>query len=385
MLVDTRPTVQFPRFVPGQRETFSGRPEKAIVNEAQIKSSSTAPDRVGFLRTLAGQGRLADVAASAGPMLRTELSGAAFSVAWPIVFVRLTRGLELRRAHAACATSVFRMADECLDRFYDDVEAVVDDVLAHATTPIRNLEAWIATRLNAATVDGHRRRRGQRGALQRPRLPKWLSASLGEDPWLMELATQILLWVGVSATAGAEVWPLDGWAVRRATVTGDRVHSDPALVAREVGTVLTAMRTKPSWFADHVERPFGHKQAPVVSANSSIELPPLLLADRAALDDAHLADLASEALEAIQARLRRGQDVMTAVTEVIHVVFGVDVGGHDIDCPPLVAPDYEERVAAVLGDSTQVERVVAAVLRIVTEPSAVVDGTVAGRRIFGLE
>lgn len=321
-------------------------------------------DRVDVLRELARDGRLAEVAGTATPEWRTALSGAAFDVAWPIVFVRLTRSLERRRGHLSCGASVFRMTDECLDRFYDDVEAVIVDALAHATAPIRNLEAWIATRLTAATVDGHRRRRGQRGALQRPRVPKWLAVSLGHSPWLTELATQILLWVGISATAGAELWPLDGWALRRATVTGDRMGSDPTVVAHDVATVLAAMRTRPTWYVDHVERPFGRKQAPVAGSDGPVELPPLLLTDRSDLDEAFLADLATDALRAIQARLRRDQDATAVVTEVIRAVFGTDLGSQAIDYPPLTAPDYEERVATMLGDPQRVDHIVAAVLRI---------------------
>src|SRR5205823_15053751 len=116
---------------------------------------------------------------------------------------------------------VRRLADECLDRFEDDVEAVVYDVLTHADRPIRQLEAWVSSRLRAATVNHHRAVRGERGALQRPRLPRWLAAGLGHDRWLEELALQILTWVGVPTTAGRQVWPLDAWTQRRAEVTGD--------------------------------------------------------------------------------------------------------------------------------------------------------------------
>jgi hypothetical protein len=86
-------------------------------------------------------------------------------------------GAGTRSAHRG----VHRLADERLDRFHDDVEAVVDDLLTHARHPVFDLEGWVAGRLNAATVNGHRRLRGERGALQRPRLPGWLGAALGQD------------------------------------------------------------------------------------------------------------------------------------------------------------------------------------------------------------
>jgi hypothetical protein len=53
---------------------------------------------------------------------------------------------------------VTKLADGCLDRFYDDVEAVVDDLLTHSRTRINNPEGWITSRLKAVTIDAHRRR-----------------------------------------------------------------------------------------------------------------------------------------------------------------------------------------------------------------------------------
>lgn len=335
------------------------------------------------LRELAGAGRLAAIASTAVPARRQALSGAAFAVAWPVVFVRLTCGLERGRGHLACASSVFRMAQECLDRFYDDVEAAVFDVLMHAAVPIANLEAWIASRLNAATVDGHRRRRGERGALQRPRLPKWLSAALDDNPWLNELAIQILLWVGVTSTAGAQLYPLDAWALRRGAVTGDLSGSDVAAVARDLETVLAAMRSRPEWHATYVDRPLGHKQAPICSSDAGPDMSPLLLTDRHDADEAHLAQMASVALCAIERHLDDTDDPAGAVSEVIRSVFLTDTGGCDLDRPPLSTPNYERRVNVVLGDPDRVDAVVAVVLRILDRPvtaASRADASVTGQR-----
>jgi hypothetical protein len=116
---------------------------------------------IRHLHDLARLGTLAGAAAAAQGEERIELTGAAYSVVWPIVYSKLTRRFEQLRGHAACAAGVSNMADECLDRFHDDVEFVVEDLLAHARQPIHHLEAWIAARLTAATVDGHRRLRGR--------------------------------------------------------------------------------------------------------------------------------------------------------------------------------------------------------------------------------
>jgi hypothetical protein len=324
---------------------------------------------VQLLRQLAREGTL--TAAAAGvPATDRRLRAAAYDLAWPIVFRRLTRRIELRRGHARCAVSVRRMPDECLDRFHDDVEAVVADTLAHARVPIHNLEAWITSRLTAATVDGHRRRRGARGALQRPRIPGWLAEDIGDDRWLRTLAVEVLGWVGVTATAGTGVWPLDAWAQQRAAVTGDWQGSRPAVVEREVAQVLDAMRRRPAWYDRYVERPLGRKQAPVLPAvpgrDATGELPPLVLGEHDG-PDRLLHELAEEAVESIDRRLRRGDDPAAAVVDVVGAVFGCGDAGEGYDRPPHEGTDTREQVTALLADPRVVERIVATVLAIVAD------------------
>jgi hypothetical protein len=323
------------------------------------------------LRELTRCGRLAQVVC-VSPDDRTRLCAAAYAVAWPIVFNRVTRGVELRRGHRRCAQSVHDLAPDCLDRFHDDVEAVVEDLLQHADRPIRNLEAWISTRLTVATVNGHRRMRGARGALQRPRLPKWLARELGQDPWLCDLAVQILTWVGIDATAGAGLWPLDGWTRRRAELTGDRTGSRPVVVEREIEQVLAAMRGHRDWYAAYVERPFGHKQAPVLGWSPAdgatvVESRPLSLADPAEADESRLTALAQEALAEIQRRLAGGTALEAAVTEVVACVFAQDALAPELDRPPHDGPTPGEHVAGLLRDPAGLGRIVAAVLAVVAE------------------
>jgi hypothetical protein len=334
-------------------------------------SQRQAADAVALLRELAGTGLLATSVREVPARQRSALVAAAYAVAWPVVFQRLTRVMERRRGHHACASSVHRLADECLDRFEDDVEAVVDDLLTHADRPIRVLEAWIASRLTAATVNGHRRARGSRGALQRPRLPRWLSDGLGHDPWLEDLALQILTWVGVPAAAGTQLWPLGSWAQRRAAVTGDWAGCDQVVVQRDVDRVLSVMATRHKWYADHVERPLGHKHVPVAAALSTSdgchpELAPLLLTHPHQLDDARLCGLADDAVLTIQERLRRGEDAHRVVVEVISVVFGALPAGNEIDQPPHAAPGYDERVSVLLGNPSDRARIVRNVLGVVS-------------------
>jgi hypothetical protein len=376
--------------------TFHGSASLARSNSSTVLdrkpelASAGGGDRaaVGHLRALAGRGDLAATVARAAPPDVATLTGAAYAVAWPVVYARLTRGLEMRRGHTGCARALGRLTDkrrladpaqvpahdECLDRFHDDVEAVVDDLLRNASKPIVNLEAWIAARLGPATVDGYRRRRGRRGALQRPRAPKWLCRALGDDPWMVDLAIQILVWVGTSATAGGGLWPLDGWLHRRAVLTNNWTGDVPTIV-REIEAVLAAMRGRAGWYAAYVETPLGRKQAPVTAAPSSddgrpADAPPLPLTHRYEIEDAHLSNLAAQALAAIERRLRRGEDPRTAVTAVLRATFGTGGASRDMDCPPHTSHGYDaEQVATLLEDPARVAGIVTAVLRILDADS----------------
>jgi hypothetical protein len=289
-------------------------------------------------------------------------------VVWPIVFARLTRRLEQLRGHPACAAGVDRLADDCLDRFHDDVEAVVDDLLAHARQPVHQLEAWIAGRINAATVDAHRRRRGGRGALQRPRLPVWVADGLDRDEWLMALATEMLVWVGVGSTAGNELWPLESWAQRRGARTGDWLGSDPAAVAREVDQVLTVMRRRPDWYEAYVERPLGAKQAPVavapVGEATGEVAKPLALAEPDGPIESELLRLAAEAVREIDARLAGGGRAEAVVVDVIRATFGGTFTA-TLEHAPHAAADPLGGVSGALANVGTVNRIVATVLNII--------------------
>ncbi|MFJ7215405.1 hypothetical protein [Amycolatopsis sp. NPDC098790] len=321
------------------------------------------PVDVEGVRRLARDGRLAGSASAAPPGDLARLRGAVYTVAWPLVFARITKPLERQRRHPDCARGLEWLRPDCLDRFHDDVEAVVEHALRRATDPIENFDGWLATRLSPATVDAHRRRRGEIGALQRPRLPAWLGDALGGDPWLCDLAVQILVWAGVPATAGAELWPLDGWAARRAQVTGAPPPGrDP--LDLEVRQVLAAMGKRPKWYAEHVERPLGHKRAPVapMPADGAAEPVPLQLVGAAEEDDARLAELAEQALRAIEARLADGEDPPAAVRAVVRRVFGA--GGAALDRLPHTGSTLDDWLATALADEVRLERIVATVLAI---------------------
>lgn len=331
---------------------------------------TSAESAVRRLHELARQGKLAETAAAAQGEERIELTGAAYSVVWPIVYARVTRRFEQLRGHAACAAGVHNLADECLDRFHDDVESVVEDLLAHARQPIQHLDAWIAARLNAATVDGHRRLRGRRGALQRPRLPNWVADGLGHDPWLCSLATEILVWVGVSSTAGTEVWPLEAWAQERGQRTGDWAGSEPAVVSHEVETVLAVMRRRPTWYESYVERPLGAKQAPVatspVGEATGEVAKPLALVEPAAQVDSELLRLAAEAVRAIDARLATGEQAERIVVDVIRAIFGGSFTA-TLDRAPHAVADPLGGVSGALANVGTVNRIVATVMAIIGE------------------
>lgn len=299
------------------------------------------------LANLARQGLLASAFAAGDSQERRGLLRSLYAVAWPIVFSRITRPAESRRGHQRCVKGFGKLLPECADRFHDDVAAVIHEVVRRATRPIADLRAWIAAMAKSATVDAYRRRRGETGALQRPRLPRWLARELGDDPWLHKLAVHVLEWAGVPTTAGAWLWPYGIWADWRAKATADWQGSTPEVVAREVEIVLAAMRTRPQWFADHVEKPVGHKQPP--TATHPDLCPPLALAEDHETVETHLAQLA---MRSITTRLERGEEPEVVVPEVVRQLFcGGDARG--------------EWLAEELHDEAAAERVVQAVLLVV--------------------
>ncbi len=317
---------------------------------------------------------LAEQVKAASPEEYERLRAGTYEIVWPIVFNGLTRSVERQRGHHECAKGVDHLEPDCLDRYQDDVEAVLHDVLRNVKIPIRNLEGWIRSRLTTATIDGHRRRRGERGALQRPRMPKWLARRLDDDPWLIALALDIQAWVGIPATAGASVWPYGAWADHRTAVTGNPTSTEQE-VAREVETVLTAMRHNRDWYETYIERPLGHKQAPVLppavaAADLTSDRPPLALTQRHESDDALLRELAAVAIDAIAARLGRGWDLPQAVQDVIGTVFGSGTGTEYLSRLPGAGCDDDDRVRALLSDALAVDRLVAEVRDILGVPDA---------------
>lgn len=327
------------------------------------KKQHTAAEEV---RELARQGRLAQYFREASAANRRQLRAGAFEIAWPLVFQRITRPVERRRGHHVCAVAMQRLAPDCLDHFHDDVDSVLDDLFAHADVPIENLEGWLTMRMRRATVDGYRRRRGRRGAPQRPRVPSWLAEALGGDAWLVELAKAILDWAGTEATAGNSLWPLAAWSQRRVAARNDHSAGE-SVVAAEVEAVLAAMRRRATWYEKNVERPLGRKQAPVhcpsrTSSGGHAEPEPLVLVERHEKDDALLLELASRAIALMERRVAAGEDVHVVATEVLEAVFGAVPVSHDLDCLPGHEPAGPDQVVALISDPERLRRVVASVV-----------------------
>jgi hypothetical protein len=330
---------------------------------AEYARESSAAEHV---RRLARQGTLAKRAATASDSEYVQLFGGGYEIVWPVVFDGLTRRVERGRRHHGCAGGVEHLEPDCLDRYQDDVEVVVDDLLRNAKVPIQNLEGWIRSRLTAVTIDGHRKRRGERGAQQRPRLPKWLATLLAGDPWLTTLAVNVLTWVGIPATAGTGLWPYGTWADRRAAVTGDVAGTEHD-VARDVETVLAAMRQNPTWYEKFVEGPLGRKPAPLLlvadTADESVREQYLVMARRHEADDALLAELAGHAIDAMDMRIGRGEDPGHVVVDIITAVFGAGSDAEHMDLPP-GAGSAGGPLPALLADPASIERIVRQVLDI---------------------
>lgn len=335
--------------------------------------TTTSPDvptelaeAIEALRELARRGTLAATVAAATPAERRLLTGAAYALAAPIVYQRVTRRVEQHRGHLDCARSADLLDGDCRDRYHDDVESVVDFLLTRSTKPIERVEAWLSGCLRAAIVNGHRKRRGERGAQQRPRLSAWLARALSHDEWLTTLAVHVLQWVGVPGTAGTGTWPLEAWVVRRAEVTGDWVGSDPATVLAEIDVVLAALRSRPQWYARYVEQPLSRKQVPLAPAPAAgTEHEPLSLTEPDAAEEAHLRALAAQALTELRRRLSRGEDPQKVVVEVVNEAFASDTGHYELDRPPHAVLPYEERVQRLLAEPAEVRRIADTVLAIV--------------------
>lgn len=331
-----------------------------------MASTEKQPTATDAVREMARRGRLVQYFREASTGERRSLRAAAFEIAWPLVFQRITRPVERRRGHHVCATAMQRLAPDCLDHFHDDLDAVLDDLFAHADVPIENLEGWLTMRMHRATVDGYRRRRGRRGAPQRPRVPNWLAEALGRDAWLVELAKSILDWVGTEATAGASLWPLTAWAERRVTVTGDHTVGE-SVVAAEIEGVLAAMRRRATWYDKNVERPLGHKRAPVHfpsrdSSGAHTEPEPLAMVERHEQDDALLLELATQAIALMRHRVDAGQDVHTVVVDVLGTVFGALPASHGLDRACGDDPAGPDQVVALIGDPDRLDHIVVTVV-----------------------
>lgn len=321
-----------------------------------------------YVRSVCGNGELVKKAREGSPSERAWIFSGVYEIAAQVTFDGLTRGIEHRRGHHNCARGIEHLEPDCLDRFEDDVEAVVDDLLRNGDLPIRNLEGWIRSRLVRATVDGNRRRRGERGALQRPRLPWWLDRAIGDNRWFRVLALDILTWVGVPTTAGAGVWPYAAWADRRAAITGDLGTTEQD-VERDVEHVLAIMRRNARWYDLYVERPLGRKVAPLASHDQSPDREsPLALADRHDVRDTLLLNLAAVAIDAMTARIARGEERRSVVVEVISTVFGSGV--HQMDQAPGAESVDGDRVSVVLADEQAVEQLVNQISSILGMPDA---------------
>jgi hypothetical protein len=338
-----------------------------------VTNSEELSDAAEFVRKLARDGTLARYARAVGEQERRWLRAGACEIAFPIVFGKVTRRMEHNRGHFLCATAVERLEPDCLDRFHNDVESVLDHLFDRAEVPIVNLEGWLTMCLQRATVDGHRRRRGERGALQRARPPIWLRRALGNDPWLVALAEAMIDWVGIEATAGAGTWPLTSWAERRAAATGDHCGGEGA-ADRDVAVVLAAMQLRPRWYQRNIEVPLGRKQAPVYAARRTetgafVEPEPLLLTERHERDDAVLRELAATALDTIRDRVRRGERTEAVVAEVLGAVFGAAPAGREMDRSPGAGMGNAERAVALVADPVRFARILAAVNKLLAEES----------------
>jgi len=256
------------------------------------------------IRELSGDANFSGFPKTDDVELKHALYQASAEILYPLIY-QLCRAREIGLNHFRCASGMTQLAPECMDNVHTETEAAVDDFIRNAKQPIRNVEGWVRARHQARMVDAHRRRRGARGALQRPRLSQWLIKALPAGPWPQRLALELLEWVGVEQTAGIDTWPLTAWADLRMSLTGEHDCTERR-VAEDVAAVLAAMRSKPQWYELFVERPLSKKQTSVLpgsrmSAEPAREPEPLALVDDHELADTRLRSRATVALSQLAA------------------------------------------------------------------------------------
>jgi hypothetical protein len=321
--------------------------------------STASPDDDKNIRAALTGGRLRTFLLTATP---GEVA-ALYAIVADAAFTQ-TQPRERARGHLRCATAPDRMEPECHDRFQDNIEAMLADLHKHGDVPIMNPEGWLIARFNAVTIDANRKRRGERGALQRPRLPRWLERRLGTE-WERRLALEIMVWVGVPNSAGLNLWPLSAWADLRERITGETGPGETA-VAADIEIVLATMRTNPRWYDLYIERPLGHKHAPVLPVqHGGREAEHLVPVRRDERTDARLRNLADLAVDAIARRLTAGEEATEAVRTVLGVVFGGGTGADGLGDVPGAGADHDERLEALIADPATVQRVVEAVVDII--------------------
>jgi hypothetical protein len=152
--------------------------------------------------------------------------------------------------------------------------------------------------------------------------------------------------------------------------TGDLAGSTPARVAADVEQVLAAMRRRPQWYQDYVERPLGHKTAPVAPppGDGVTDPRPLVVVSPGEAADARFSGLAWAAVEAIKDGIAHHHDPAGTVVEVLTQLFLGGTGSDELDRVPAIGGDRrDERLSALLADPVAVAGIVDRVLRIVRD------------------
>lgn len=243
-----------------------------------------------------------------------------------------------------------RLPPETADRVTNDAQALLEKFVT-MKDPIKvSLEAWATGARPNAVSDKNRRDRGERGALQKARVPEGLKRALGHDPLLVEIARRIIDFAGTPRAVGGSGWPTGTWSSDLAPLAGAAGEYPERACERDVERVLHLMAAwNQTWLDQRILGPLSRQALPVAFRDDAAETDRPGSADERDADqrDRLLLDAAADLLDALADRLAVGDGVPAEVAREVLEEFekrsGVRISDRAVDeILAILAEDEDE-------------------------------------------